>query len=160
MNQEEFVNSISKQQSFIRRLFKRRSEISQEIEKISKEYFGDIIGKFFYVSPDDRNKFRHLGDGYYFIYGMRIVSNYASDDKVEIHLLLREYGVTTHGFDDIVGVDIMENRLCFSPSEDMKSVIKPLIVSKEEGLKELKTYFDTMITNLTALKNYSENDED
>ena len=152
MNQEEFVNSISKQQSFIRRLFKRRSDISQEIEKISKDYFGDIIGKFFYVSPDDRDKFGHLGDGYYFIYGVKSVSNYASDDKVEIHLLLREYGVTTHGLDDIVGVDIMERRLCFGPSEDMKSVIEPLIVSKEEGLKELKTYFDKMITNLTVLE--------
>lgn len=152
MNQEEFVNSISKQQSFIRRLFKRRSDISQEIEKISKEYFGDLIGKFVYVSPEDRNKFWHLGDGYYFIYGVKSASNYASDDKVEIQLLLRTYGVTTCGFDDIVGVDIVERRLCFSPSEDMKSMIEPLIISKEEGLKKLKTYFDKMITNLTVLE--------
>ena len=154
MNQEEYVNSIKKQQTLIRRLFKKRSDISQEIEKITKDYFGDIIGKFFYVSPEDRSKFRNLGDGYYFIYGVLAASNYASDDKVEIHLLLREYGVTTHGLDenDIVGVDIMEKKLYFDPSDDVKSVFEPLIVSKEEGLKELKTYFDKMINNLTVLE--------
>ena len=56
MNQEEYVNSIKKQQTLIRRLFKKRSDISQEIEKITKDYFGDIIGKFFYVSPENREQ--------------------------------------------------------------------------------------------------------
>ena len=154
MNQEEYVNSIKKQQTLIRRLFKKRSDISQEIEKITKDYFGDIIGKFFYVSPENRDRFRNLSDGYYFIYGVSAASNYAASDKVEIHLLLREYGTTTQGLDenDIVGVDIMENKLYFSPEEDVKSIIKPLIVSKEEGLKRLNTYFDKMMNNLIALE--------
>ena len=154
MNQEEYVKSIKKQQSFIRRLFKKRSDISQEIEKITKDYFEDIIGKFFYVSPENRDKFRNLGDGYYFIYGVLAASNYASSDKVEINLLLRGYGTTTHGLDenDIVGIDIMEKKLYFSPEEDVKSIIKPLIVSKEEGLKRLKTDFDKMMNNLMVLE--------
>lgn len=154
MNQEEYVNSIKKQQSFIRRLFKKRSDISQEIEKITKDYFEDIIGKFFYVSPENRDRFRNLGDGYYFIYGVLAASNYASSDKVEINLLLRGYGTITHGLDenDIVGIDIMEKKLYFSPEEDVKSVIEPLIVSKEEGLKRLKTYFDKMMNNLMVLE--------
>ncbi len=154
MNQEEYVNSIKKQQSFIRRLFKKRSDISQEIEKITNDYFEDIIGKFFYVSPKNRDRFRNLSDGYYFIYGVLAASNYASSDKVEINLLLRGYGTTTHGLDenDIVGIDIMEKKLYFSPEEDVKSIIKPLIVSKEEGLKRLKTDFDKMMNNLMVLE--------
>lgn len=154
MNQEEYVNSIKKQQTLIRRLFKKRSDISQEIEKITKNYFEDIIGKFFYVSPENRDRFRNLSDGYYFIYGVLAASNYASSDKVEINLLLREYGTTTHGLDenDIVGIDIMEKKLYFSPEEDVKSIIKPLIVSKEEGLKRLKTDFDKMMNNLMVLE--------
>lgn len=154
MNQEEYVKSIKKEQTLIRRLFKKRSDISQEIEKITKDYFEDIIGKFFYVSPENRDRFRNLGDGYYFIYGVLASSNYASSDKVEINLLLRGYGTTTHGLDenDIVGIDIMEKKLYFSPEEDVKSIIKPLIVSKEEGLKGLKTCFDKMMNNLMVLE--------
>lgn len=154
MNQEEYVKSIKKEQTLIRRLFKKRSDISQEIENITKDYFGDIIGKFFYVSPENRDRFRNLGDGYYFIYGVLAASNYASSDKVEINLLLRGYGTTTHGLDenDIVGIDIMEKKLYFSPEENVKSIIKPLIVSKEEGLKRLKTDFDKMMNNLMVLE--------
>jgi len=103
------------------------------------------------VSPENRDQFRHLNDGYYFIYGINACSNYASDDKVEIQLHVRQYGQTTHGFDDndIVGVDIMEKTLYFSPSTDMKSKIEPLIVSKEEALKPIKDYCNQLIDNFT-----------
>lgn len=147
MTYEEYIQLIHKQQSLIRRLFKSRSDISTEIEKITEDYYKDIIGKFFYVSPENRDKFRNINDGFYFIYDIRTCSNYASDDKVEVGLCVRQYGITTHGFDDIVGVDIMEKALYFSPSTDMKSKIEPLIVSEEEALKPLKDYCNQLIDN-------------
>ena len=152
MNHEEYVTSIHKQQSFIRRLYKRRSDISSEIEKLTKEYYKDIVGKFFYVSPEARNKFKDIGignvsDGYHFVYGVNACSNYASDDKVEITLLVKKYGVTTHGFDEIIGVEVYEKNWFFSPSVDVKGEIEPLIVSEEEALKPLHDYYNKMVFN-------------
>ena len=153
MTHKDYIQLIRKQQSFIRRLFKRRSDISEEIGNITKNYYKDIIGKFFYVSPEDRDKFVNLSDGYYFIYGVLASSNYASDDKVEIQLLVRTFGANTRGFndDDIVGVDFMEKKLYFAPSEDIKGVIEPLIVSKEKALKPLQDYCNKLISNYTRL---------
>lgn len=150
MTYEEYVQLINKEQSLIRRLFKSRNDISTEIEQITKDYYKDIVGKFFYVSPENRDKFRHiciLNDGYYFIDGVSACSNYVSDDKVEIQLYARQYGVTTNAFDNVVGVDIMEKTLYFSPSTDMKSEIEPLLVSEEEALKPLTDYCNQLINN-------------
>jgi len=141
MTHEEYVQSINKEQSLIRRLFKSRRDISTEIEKITKDYYKDIIGKFFYISPENIN------DGFYFIYDIGSCSSYASDDKVEIQLHVRQYGTTTNAFVNVVGVDIMEKTLYFSPSTDMKSKIEPLIVSEEEALKPLKDYCNRLIDN-------------
>lgn len=147
MTHEKYIQSIHKEQSLIRRLFKSRSNISTEIEKITKDYYKDIIGKFFYISPENRNNFKYLNDGFYFIHDIGSCSNYASDDKVEIQLYIRQYGTTTNAFDNVVGVDIMEKTLYFSPSTDMKSKIEPLIVPKEEALKPLKDYCNQLIDN-------------
>lgn len=148
MTHEEYIQLIHNKQSLIRRLFKSRNDISTEIEKITEDYYKDIIGKFFYVSPENKYKFRNLNDGYYFIYGISANSNYASDDKVEIQLHIRQYGATSHGSDwDIVGVDIMEKTLYFSPSTDIKSKIESLMVSEEEALKPLKDYCNQLIDN-------------
>ena len=81
MTQEEYIQAIQKQQSLIRRLFKSRHEISDEIERTTKDYYKDLIGKFFYVSPEDRDtKFKSLSDGYYFVSGVTASSNYVMED--------------------------------------------------------------------------------
>ena len=150
MKQEEYIQAIHKQQSLIRRLFKSRHEISDEIERTTKEYYKDLIGKFFYVSPEDRdNKFKTLSDGYYFVFGVSSCSNYVSDDKVEVNLDVKYYGYSGDCFGDIMGIDVMVRTLRFAPSTDMKSKIEPLIVSREQALKPLQEYYDKMIKYFT-----------
>ena len=150
MTQEDYIQTIHKQQSFIRRLFKRRKDISAEIESTTKEYYKDLIGKFFYVSPEDRdNKFKTLSDGYYFVAGVSSCSNYVLDDKVEVNLNVKYYGYSGSCFEDVVGIDVMVRTLRFAPSTDMKSKIEPLIVSREQALKPLQEYYDKMIKYFT-----------
>ena len=150
MQHEEYIESIHKQQSLIRRLFKSRKDISAEIESTTKEYYKDLIGKFFYVSPEDRdNKFKMLSDGYYFVAGVSSCSNYVLDDKVEVNLDVKYYGYSGSCFEDVVGIDVMVRTLRFAPSTDMKSKIEPLIVSREQALKPLQEYYEKMIKYFT-----------
>lgn len=151
MNHEEFTKAIHKQQMFINKLFIDRHNISKAIEKITKEYYSDIIGKFFYISSDDRGKFRGLGEGYYFIYGVGVTGNYVSDDRVDIYLLVRKYGITTHGMDKVIAIDIIDDRLYHSLEEDMKAKIEKCLVSEEEAVNSLRNYCDILIGNFTKM---------
>ncbi len=152
MDHEEFIKDIHKQQAFIKKLFIDRHNISKDIERITREYYEDIIGKFFYVSPDDRGKFRGLGEGYYFIYGVDVTGSYISDDKIEIWLLVRKYGITTQGADGVIGIDIIDERLYHSPEEDMKGKIEKCLVTEEEAVNPLRDSCSGLIRNFTKTK--------
>lgn len=149
MNHEEFMNAIRKQRSFIKKLFIDRHNISNDIERITKEYYSDVIGKFFYISPDDKGKFRGLGEGYYFIYGVDVTGSYISDDKISIWLLVRKYGITTQNGNEVIGIDIIDEKIYHSPEEDMKGKIEKCLVTEEEAVNPLRDCCSALIKNFT-----------
>lgn len=148
MTHEEYKKEIKRQQALINRLFNSRKKRSEEIERITKERYLSLVGKFF--RADERLEGASVGE-YYYIVGIHSISGHAMDNQVIIRLVCRKFYTEEILYKKrkvVNGVCFLSLYFDFHADEDIEALIEPMLVQEYDVI----TYFNGL--NAKVFENF------
>lgn len=150
MKQEEYLLSIKKQQSLIRKLFASRKRRSEVIDELTMERYEHLRGKFF-KAPKGDNRFRSVDeDTTLYICGVYAESNFVMSDEAYVCIACRyiSQNYQLDGDKKIVrGFDTYSQSFRFTPADNLDEILAPLYISEEKAAKEVSEMYDEFIKN-------------
>lgn len=163
MTQEDYLAAIKKQQSLIRRLLSSRKRRSEEIQELTEQRYGHLIGRFF-RTPEDENPFICLPDNtIVYICGIYASCYYAHSDEVCIDIACRHlYGTWNFGKDDKIlkGFSFDTQNVRFRVDADIEHVLEPLYIKKEDADGEYTLLVQEFVHNFLETDKKEKKDSD
>lgn len=148
MKQEEFLASIKKQQSLIRKLFASRKRRSECIDEITNDRYGHLVGKFFKA---DGERFKRYDGVTFFIAAVNGDTSESGTDEVVVSLECRyvmRSAVYPGVYPKIEGHDniaFFTEKFLFTMDDNLDEILAPLYIPEEKAAKEVSEIYNAFI---------------